>query len=110
MKFLKSILNLKIFSSSIKNKYEREKAIFDKKHNKIGLLADTFPIEAEIPGGIKYINDIVFIPYECEILKQDFQNKKSNSQKQYNLIVSCLKKILNLLLQHMMKMKKKKIF
>jgi len=86
------IQNLKIFSSSIKNKYEREKAIFDKKHNKIGLLADTFPIEAEIPGGIKYINDIVFIPYECEILKQDFQNKKSNSQKQYNLIVSCLKK------------------
>ena len=84
------IQNLKILSSLIKNKYEREKKIFDKKHNKIELLTETFPIEAEIEGGIKLIKDLVFIPYECEFLKT--QNKNSNPQKEYNSIVSCLKK------------------
>ena len=85
------IQNLKVFSSLIKNKYEREKVTFDKKHIKIESLKDSFLIEEKLVG-TKFMNELVFIPYECEFLKNDFQNKNSYSQKQYNSIVSYLKK------------------
>ena len=78
--------NIKIFSSSIKNKYEREKKLFDQKHNKIQLLSEYIPIEIEIPEGIKFIKDISFYPYKCNISKND------NSLKHNNSIIHCLKK------------------
>ena len=76
--------NTKIFSSSIQNKYEKEKQTFEKKHNKIQLLSEYVPIEIEIPEGRKFIKDISFCPYECNI-------NKDNSKKK-NLIIHSLKK------------------